>query len=203
MRDCLQDLPDPRYHSICQRGLPVPRYHSVRQRGLPVPRYHSIRSTMKIMKLINLMILLFFLKFVNSDCIKKCICFSESDLRCFNFEMKDYNDFVALASKRRNIHFYKSVISVSKLTTIMPQLYSITIAKDCHLIDCFSHYKTHISGCNDNYNEGYVTTELYNITVVTTELYNITVNNTNITWITPVGCVLVVLILALCITVLR
>jgi hypothetical protein len=111
--------------------------------------------------------------------------------------MKDYNDFVTLASKRRNIHFYKSVISVSKLTAIMLQLTSITIANDCHLIDCFSRYKTHIDGCNYYYNEGNY--------VVTTELSNITdtMNNTNITWITPVGCVLAILILAICITVLR
>jgi hypothetical protein len=150
---------------------------------------------MKMMKLLNVMILIFSLKFVNSSCIKKCICFTESDLRCYNFEIKDYNDFQSLASKRRYIHFYKSEISVSKLMAIMPSLTGITIENDCHVIDCLSRYKTHIDGCNDYYGNDVMTTELSDITDA--------MKIENVIWITPVGCVLAILILAICITVLR
>jgi hypothetical protein len=152
---------------------------------------------MKMLKLLNIMILLISLKFVNTSCIKKCFCVSESELRCYNFELKDYNDFVSLALKRRIIHFYKSAISLSKLTAIMSQLTSVIIANDCHVIDCLSLYKTHIDGCNVYYNgdNDVMTTELSSITD--------TMNNTNVTWITLVGCVLAILTLAICITVLR
>jgi hypothetical protein len=154
---------------------------------------------MKMFKLLTVIILIFsFLHFVNSNCLSKCICVSESDLRCFNLELRDYSEFVSLSTKRHTIYFYKSVISLSKLTAIMPHLTNINITSDCHVIDCFSQYKTHISGCNNDYNEGIDD----NDDIATTKSYVI-VNNTNVTWVTAVVCVLVILMLIICITALR
>jgi hypothetical protein len=150
-----------------------------------------------MIKLLNIMILLISLKFINTSCIKDCFCVSESELRCYNFELKDYNDFVSLALKRRIIHFYKSAVSLSKLTAIMTQLTSVIIANDCHVIDCLPLYNTHIEGCIVDYNG--------NIDVMTTEVYSVmdTKNNPNVTWFTLVGCVITVLTLGICVTIVR
>jgi hypothetical protein len=151
---------------------------------------------MKMFKLLTV-IIFSFLEFVNSNCLSKCICVTESDLRCFNVDLKDYSEFISLSSKRHTIYFYKSVISVSKLTAIMTHLTNINITSDCHVVDCFPQYKTHISGCNINYNEG------IDDNIVTTESYVVDVNKTHVTWVTAVVCVLVILMLFICITALR
>jgi hypothetical protein len=77
----------------------------------------------------------------------------------------------------------------------MPHLTNINITSDCHVIDCFSQYKTHISGCNNDYNEA------FDDNIATTESYVI-VNNINVTWVTAVVCELVILLI-ICITALR
>jgi hypothetical protein len=135
-------------------------------------------SKMKTCKFVNLLILLLlvFFKFVNSGCIKDCICRSETELKCFNIERNDYNNFKSLATKRETIYFYKSTI------------------KDCHVLDCSPLYNTLIEGCDDD--NDFTTHE------ITTELYNHN-NNNNITWQALLGALSVILPLAICVTILR
>jgi hypothetical protein len=40
-------------------------------------------------------LLIISLKYVNSGCVKNCICVTESELKCYNIELKDYTNCVS------------------------------------------------------------------------------------------------------------
>jgi hypothetical protein len=154
-------------------------------------------SKMKMCKFFNMIILLICLKYV-SGCIKNCICVSETELKCYNIQLNDYSNFESLSSKREILYFYKSTVSVTKLTKVMSNLKKVIVTKDCHVLDCTPLYTTVIEGCYNDDTEYFTNGELSSVT------YTIAVNNNAIVvWQTLVGSLSWVLTLAICVTILR
>jgi hypothetical protein len=126
---------------------------------------------------------------------------SESELKCYNIDLNDFSNFVSLPSKREILYFYKSTVSVSKLTKVMSKLKKVIVATDCHVLDCTPRYKTNIEGCDDDNVD--FTTVMYTMDF-TTVMYTMAVNNNaNVIWQTLLASLSVVLTLAICITILR
>jgi hypothetical protein len=120
---------------------------------------------------------------------------SETELKCYNIHLNDYSNFESLSSKREILYFYKSTVSVAKLTTVMSKLQKVIVAKDCHVLDCTPRYKTIIEGCDDD--TEYTNGELSTVTIT------IENNNANVVWQTLVGSLSAVISLAICVTILR